>query len=508
MYRNSGAGDRESEPRHNAQALRFPRPFRWTAVIVTAAVVAALLLWALGVFQSTHPSARATTKRHPATVSAEQKCRRKFAATLARLRCEHPGSSTLRAGPAPSVPKAAREGMYELIGWTPRPGGGSWNTDGSDQVRWNYNSGLWGGAELSHWWQSALVLRTVVRYLEHTGTVGSIYQTLLERSYSLEVHHPIAIASDYFVNKYGDDTGWWGLGWLEAAKYAQRYLHNLGDAKTFLSTAEYDARHMMGMKKSCGGFIWEVGFPSNTATNAEFIALAAGLSAFRSAPGPFHDSAKAERWLRAARSDLAWLERSGLVNMQTGRVSDRLTHSCHVVGGPLTYTEGQTADALVQMGNALHQSSYYKDAERFLSFIANRRVSQMDTPEGVLQEQCESLPSACIPAKDAHSGIAGTPQENFLDQLVYKGIVAGALDDYVQATGSPRFRAYLRRQATAVIYNAIANGRGRPATCTSPTSCQFAFHWGRPLDPAHRPIVTTATQMSGLAALTGALPAG
>ena len=395
--------------------------------------------------------------------------------------------------------------MYELIGWTPGPGGGSWNTDGRDEVRWNYNSGLWGGAELSHWWQSALVLRAVVRYLEHTGTVGPIYQTLLERSYSLEVHHPIAIASDYFVNMYGDDTAWWGLAWLEAAKYEQHYLHNPTEAKTFLWTAEHDARHMMAFKKSCGGFVWEVGYPSNTATNGEFIALAAQLYALRNAPGPFHDSAKAGQWMRAARSDLNWLEHSGLVNMQTGRVSDHLTHSCHLVGGPLTYTEGQTADALVQMGNALHQPSYYDQAERFLRFTTTRRLSNMDTPAGILQDQCESLSSACAPATQRQSSLAGTAEEAFLDQLVYKGIVARALDDYVQATGSHRYRAYLRRQATAIVYNAIADGHGRPANCASPTSCQFTFRWGWPVNSGRRPKTTAATQMSALAALTGAL---
>ena len=394
--------------------------------------------------------------------------------------------------------------MYELIGWTPSPGGGYWNTDGTDQIRWNYTSGLWGGPELPHWWQSALVLRTVVRYLEHTGSVGPIYQTMLDRSYSVQVNHPWAIASADFVNMYGDDTGWWGLAWLEAAKYELNYVHNPSGAATFLSTAEYDARHMMGFKKSCGGFSWEVGYPSNTATNAEFISLAAQLSAFRGAPGPFHDSAKAAQWLGAASSDLNWLEHSGLVNMQTGQVSDRLTYSCHLAGGPLTYTEGQTADALVQMGNALHQPSYYRQAQTFLNFIVSSRLSQMDTPAGILQEQCESIGSGCVPASQAQSNLAGTPQEGFLDQLVYKGIVAVALDDYVQATGSARYEAYLRNQATAIVYNAIADGDGRPANCGSPTTCQFAFHWGWPL--ASRPIVTTATQMSALAALTGALP--
>jgi hypothetical protein len=378
--------------------------------------------------------------------------------------------------------------MYELIGWTPEPGGGFWNTDGKNQVRWNYTSGLWGGGELSHWWQSAIVLRAVVRYLERTGTVGPIYQTVLERSYDVQHLHPWAIASAGFVNMYGDDTAWWGLAWLEAAKYELHYVHNLGDAQTFLSTAEYDAQHILGMKKSCGGFSWEVGDPANTATNGEFIALAAELSAFRNAPGPFHDSAKAAQWLGAARSDLSWLERSGLVNMQTGQVSDRLTFSCHAVGGPLTYTEGQTAEALVQMGNALHQPSYYGQAARFLGFVANPKLSGMDTPAGVLQEQCESQPAECGPASQPRASLAGTPQETFLDQLVYKGIVATALDDYVQATGDPRYEAYLHNQARAIVYNAIANDSGRPANT------------GRP------PTLTAATQMSALAALTGALP--
>jgi hypothetical protein len=187
--------------------------------------------------------------------------------------------------------------------------------------------------------------------------------------------------------------------------------------------------------------------------------------------------------------------------MQTGRVSDRLTHSCQVSGGPLTYTEGQTADALVQMGNALHQPSYYDQAARFLGFIATRQASDMDTPEGILQEQCESVGSGCVPASQARSNLAGTPQEGFLDQLVYKGIVAVALDDYIRATGDARYKAYLRAQATAIVYNAIADRQGHPANCTSPASCEFAFHWGWPL--ARRPIVTAATQMSALAALTG-----
>jgi hypothetical protein len=485
---------------------------RWSALVLTALVGVALLLWALGVFSSTRPWLSVSQKPDRAYWSAARTCRKVFSDSQDQRRCMQlaadPNSSTLLAGSTPSFRQAAKQGFYELIGYTPGPNGGSWNTNGKNEVRWNYNAGLWGGNELSHWWQSALVLRTVVRYLEHTGSVGPIYQTVLERSYRLEVHHPLAIASDYFVNMFGDDTAWWGLGWIEAANYELKYAHNLSDVHTFLWTAEYDARYMMRLKKSCGGFVWEVGYPTNTVTNGEFIALAAELYAFRHAPGPFHDEAKAQQWLRAARSDLDWLKHSGLVDMKGGRVSDHLTHSCHLAGGPLTYSEAQTAEALIQMGNALHDPSYYRQAEPFLRFVTTRRLSNMDTPQGILQEPCEAEKSMCLPKYQPRSSLAGTPGESFLDQLVYKGIVAQALDDYVWATHSKRYEVYLRRQATAIVNNAISDGKGRPGNCSSPSSCQFAFFWGWPLSPDRPITATAATQMSALAILTGVLPVG
>lgn len=481
------------------------------AVLVALFGVVALVLWAAGVGQSTRAPVSLGPKADTAYWSAARACRRVFPASRDRQRCLElaldPTSSTLLAGTAPSFTTALKQGLNELIGWTPGPGGtGSWNTDGHNEVEWNYNAGLWGGDELSHWWQSALVLRTLVRYLERTNTVSPLYQTVIERTYRLEVHHPLAIASDYFVNDFGDDTGWWGLAWLEASNYELNYVHSLSNAQTYLSTAEYDARWMQQMNKSCGGFVWEKGFPTNTVTNGEFIALAAQLYAYLNASGPLHDAARAQYWLRAARSDLRWLERSRLINLRTGRVTDHLTHSCQLAGGPLTYTEAQTADALIQMGNALHQPSYYRQAEPFLRYITTRRKSNMDTRAGILQEPCESSKTACVPASQPRSSLAGTPGESFLDQLVYKGIVAQTLDDYVWATGSPRYKAYLHRQARAIVNNAITDGKGRPGTCRSPSSCQFIFYWGWPLNPIRPMKATAATQMSALAVLMGVMP--
>jgi hypothetical protein len=486
---------------------------RWVALAITGLVGVALLLWAAGVFSSSRPYLSVAQRPDPVYWKSARVCRRVFTNSQDQRRClqlaADPNSSTLLAGSTPSFTTAAKQGFYELIGYTPSASGrGTWNTNGRNEVRFNYTSGLWGGNELSHWWQSALVMRTVVRYLEHTGSAGQVYQTMLERTYKVQVQHPWAIASAHFVNMFGDDTAWWGLAWLEAANYELKYMHNNSDAKTFLWTAEYDAHYMMRLKKSCGGFVWEVGYPTNTVTNGEFIALAAELYAFRSAPGPFHDSVKAQQWLRAARADLDWLEHSRLINMQTGRVTDHLTHQCKLAGGPLTYSEAQTAVALIQMGNALHQPSYYRQAEPFLRFVTTRRLSNMDTPQGILQEPCEATKSMCLAKYQPSSSLAGTPGESFLDQLVYKGIVGQALDDYVWATGSQHYKQYLRRQATAIVNNAITDGHGRPGDCRSPTTCQFTFYWGWPLSPSRPITATAATQMSALAILTGVLPVG
>ena len=49
---------------------------------------------------------------------------------------------------------------------------------------------------------------------------------------------------------------------------------------------------------------------------------------------------------------LAWLQRVRLVNLRAGTIKDSLaTHRCHTLtGGPLAYSEGEMADALVQLG--------------------------------------------------------------------------------------------------------------------------------------------------------------
>lgn len=470
-----------------------------------------LVLWAAGVGQSTVAPLPIGPRADSAYWNAARACRQVFHDPADQRRCSQlaldPTSSTLQSGIAPTFRTAAREGMYELIGWHPNSAGGSgyFNTGWGSIVAWNYDSGLWAGHELSHWWQSAMALRTMVRYLERTGNTAPIYQQVLQRTYRLDVNHPPADSTHQFANSFGDDTAWWGLAWLEASNYELHYVHDIPLARTFLLTAEYDTRYLERLKKSCGGIVWEIGFPSDTITNAEFISLTAELYAYRNAPGPFHDEAKAHLWLRDARADLNWLEHSRLVNMKRGHVWDHMTRTCKPTGGAITYTEGEMAEALVQMGNALHQPSYYQQAARFLDWTTTHRKSRMVTRNGVIQEPCESSRWRCVPSRQ-RGRLSGSPTETWEDQLSYKGILAQAFDDYVLATGSKHYAAFLRRQATAIVNNAIRDPKGRPGTCATPSSCQFVFYWAWPLNPARPMIVNTATQMSALDVLTSVLP--
>jgi hypothetical protein len=395
----------------------------------------------------------------------------------------------------PTVAQAALEGAREFA--DPTHGLGKPDTGPLDW-RWNYPTGLWGGHSLQHWWQSALAMRTLLRYLEVTHNTDPAYQTILMRTYHRESGHipgetPFAIAKNDFVNAFMDDTAWWGLTWLEASQYELNDRHDVADAVTFLRLAEYDANFISKQQKACGGIVWRIGFPSDTVTNAEYIALVAELATFRNQPGRFYNPAKASTWIGQAKATLSWLQQRKLVNFRSGTVRDSMNAACNaLIGGPITYTEGEVADALVQTGTALHDRSYYQKANRFLQYVVSKK-STMVNSKGIVQEPCER----------ASNGCAGV--DLYWDELSWKGILVQAFSDYTTATGSTVYSKFLRRQASAVVHNAVVNAEGKPGNCETPDSCQFEFYWGWPLTPSRSAFVNNATQMNALDALTAAL---
>ena len=389
--------------------------------------------------------------------------------------------------PAGAVLNGATQGMRELLGFG----------DPHNPLRWDPNQGLWGGytsfgTSTNHpaWWQSAIATWTLVRYLEATGSADPAYQDVLDRTFELNVVKPGSRAPVNFANEYMDDTAWWALAWTEAARYE---LDVRGDGKLaarYLAVAEWDENYIARAPRSCGGIVWQLGYPSDTISTAEFGALSAELYAIRNAPGPFHNRAKAARWLHEARWALVYLRSRRLIFPRSGVVRDGLTRRCRIEGGPLTYTEGEVADAYIQMGAALHDKSYFAYARRFLAYTM-WAASGMSRGH-VLQEYCESRPGKCHGLRQ-------------FDVSSFKGIFVQAAADYDLATGTQRYRSWLETQAAAILGRAVSDGTHR-TSCKNPHSCQFGLYWSRYLAPGSAVVpVSLASQTSALQALTAAL---
>lgn len=229
------------------------------------------------------------------------------------------------------------------------------------------------------------------------------------------------------------------------------------------------------------------------------MALTAGLSWLRGQSGPFHDSALSLHWLGAAQGALAYLEKTNLINTSEGRVSDSLIqhHSgaCTPYGRPITYTQGEVAEALIQLGLAMHQPIYYKDARRFLDYGIGPQAGLVR--HGILREHCEDVQYNC-----ARSG-------SRYDYPAYKGLLTNALADYDTVTHTKTYAGFLHRQATAVIQHALIGGAS--GKCRTAANCFFGFYWSPPpqVTPWHgiRLGITLGGQESGIDALTSALPA-
>jgi hypothetical protein len=384
----------------------------------------------------------------------------------------------------------ARYAVKELLGG-----------DGS-RVGFGRRLAEWGGTNGPHWWQSALAVLALVQYMERTNSHSQAIQNVLLAIYRRNVrvpggfvlqYRPGSTRKYYFTNQFMDDTVWWGLAWLKASEYELYYRQNTRLAGEFLKVAEKDASYVAG-KRQCGGIIWELGSATGTITNAEYVALTAELAQFRRTSSTFHNPGLALRWLADARGTLKWLQRAGLVNLRTGTVKDRLGNGrCQtIIGGPLAYSEGEMADALVQMGNALNNPGYYRIAARFLRYVLNPAHGFLS--HGVLLEHCEA----------SHECDGSF---NRYDITAFKGIFVQAVADWAEATGSKKFLPFLRKQGEAVIHRALVSGR-RDGRCTSAHSCQFGFSWTLPFSrtPGPERLVTVGTQESALAPLTALAP--
>jgi hypothetical protein len=387
------------------------------------------------------------------------------------------------------VLQATESALNELIG-----------SGGNSTVSWDPSSGLWDYAPLKEeratgkgrtptWWQSALALDAVVRAATALHSTDSAYQQVIQTTYAQNVSKPGTYAPADFENNYMDDTGWWGIAWAHAARYELRVQHDTSAASTYLSVAEDDARYLEDQPKRCGAasIPFKDGYAPNTITDAEFIVLAAQLGQLRSGHSPLADPGLASEWRTDATRTLSWLESSGLVNLRTGAVRRTQDNHCRSVGPAQTYTEGEVADALIQVGLLTHDRSDINEAAVFLNRVLEPRHGMLAS--GVLQEPCEGETRLCLGQS--------------YNITVFKGLFDDAVADWSAVTGSAAYQPFLAAQAQAIIHNATGLTSG---ACTTASSCQLSMYWARLVPQAHQPIVPTpGSQASGVSALVNAL---
>jgi hypothetical protein len=177
--------------------------------------------------------------------------------------------------------------------------------------------------------------------------------------------------------------------------------------------------------------------------------------------------------------------------MKKGTITDALYKNCHPYGQLLTYNQGEVGEALIQMGTALHQPWYYREALKFLRAGIDPKSGLIR--HGILREHCEDVKGNC------------SRKMSRLDLPAYKGILVNALADYDKATATNTFRPFLVSQAAAVVQHAILGGSS--SGCQTPSTCLFGFYWAPPPHLANDAVgATLGGQESGIDALTVVLP--
>jgi Glycosyl hydrolase family 76 len=415
-------------------------------------------------------------------------------APAAPLNIPPPADPELTGSSQRSLAAAADNAARELAGSGDRsvvsaqPSTGLW-------TRRYHPRGMGADWRAPQWWQSALALTSLIRYLQESRDTQPAYQQVITRAYQLNINLPGTLEPHDFINEFMDDTAWWGIAWADAARYELTVRDDAAAARRYLALAETEARYIYARPRPCHtqGIEWQADYPPDTITNEEFVALAAQLAELRQAPGPLYNMGHADGWLADADQILSWLEHSGLVNMTAGTVRDHYNGRCQVAGGAITYTQGEMAEALTQMGLATGDAAYYGQAAVFLNRTLKPSLGSLG--DGVLQQPCEADAGMCV--DEGHG----------YDAASYKGLFVAAVADWTQATGAVSYDTFLLDQGRAVIANAASDGV-HPTHCQTPHACQLDFYWARRVAPTRLPVqLTPGSQESGLAALTGALVA-
>ena len=268
---------------------------------------------------------------------------------------------------------------------------------------YNPSTGLIG----NNWWQAAVAQSTLESYQETTGYAG--YRGVIATAFR---DHK----SGSFEDAYNDDTGWWGLAWLQA--------YVMTGHKPYLTMAETDADYIhQSWTQTCGGGVWwsTARTYKNAIPNELFLELTAWLH--NAIPG---DS----KYLDWANAEWNWFQNSGMIN-KSDEINDGLTaHCANNHKTTWTYNQGVLLAGLAQLYKATNNPVLLTTAEG----IGQAAIRHL-TIGGVLHEPC----------RGTQCGNSGND-----DPQSFKGIFVQDLKVLAVTARTNEFSGFFHEQARAI----------------------------------------------------------
>jgi predicted alpha-1,6-mannanase (GH76 family) len=238
------------------------------------------------------------------------------------------------------------------------------------QTWYDSGSGLY--ASPSGWWNAAnaITALTDFEHVAHDATYVSVIANTFAKAQTGSSGHP------NFTNMFYDDTGWWGLAWIDA--------YDLTGNQAYLSMAETIFTYMTGGwdTATCGGGLWWNTTHSykNAITNELFLTMAAKLANRTS-------GAASASYLAWAQKEWTWFLSSGMINA-SGLVNDGLNDSnptaCKNNNGIVwSYNQGVVLGGLVELSQATSDPTLLARAQNIANAVLSP-ASPLINPNGVL----------------------------------------------------------------------------------------------------------------------------